>query len=290
MSWSSAERAVLTRAVGEAPSVHNLVPWTAEIRAAGADLYDHAGARRRRHDPAGRDRVISGGAALTNLELALRALGWAPETVLLPDAGRLDLLARVTSPHRHEATPEEVRHYSAIYRRHSYRSPFAVRAIDEQERRRLAAVSDGAMGRILDPAAESAPLAEFLSHAGQAPRDDVAYRRELRAWSSPFGEPHGNSALPWAHLPDTATLAKRLAAEALVLVLTPDDTRRDHLLAGHVMEQIWLAAVARGLAGSVLTRPLRLHQVRAGLAAELGLAGFPQLILRFGYPVTGPRS
>jgi hypothetical protein len=38
--------------------------------------------------------------------------------------------------------------------------------------------------------------------------------------------------------------------------------------------------------GSVLTQPLHLHEVRAGLIERLGLAGFPQLLLRLGYPVT----
>jgi len=41
--------------------------------------------------------------------------------------------------------------------------------------------------------------------------------------------------------------------EHLLIVLTPGDIRRDHLLAGRALQRVWLTTVASGLAGSVLT-------------------------------------
>ncbi|HVV29364.1 MAG TPA: hypothetical protein VHC41_00645 [Mycobacteriales bacterium] len=293
MTWSSAETGVLARAVSQAPSVHNLSPWTAEIRPSGAELYERFGVTLPRHDPTGRDRVISCGAALANLELGLRTLGWEPETELLPEDAHPDLLARVTSSRRHEATADEIACYSAIFRRRSYRAPFATQLVADDDLRSLTAGTDGVQARIIDRAAETGPLAELLSHAAQILRGDRAYQRELRAWSSQFPEPPAEeSTLPWTglvtartHLPDTVTLARRLARESILVLLTVDDSRGDHVLAGRAMELIWLAAVAHGLAGSVLTQPLHLREIRAGLIEELDLPGFPQAILRLGHPV-----
>jgi hypothetical protein len=42
------------------------------------------------------------------------------------------------------------------------------------------------------------------------------------------------------------------------------------------------------VAGSVLTQPLQVHEVRVGLIEGLDLAGFPQALLRFGYPKEDP--
>lgn len=57
--------------------------------------------------------------------------------------------------------------------------------------------------------------------------------------------------------------------------------------AGMATEATWLAAIEAGLVGSVLTRPFQLPEVRAGLVEALSLAGFPQLLLRFGHPQIG---
>ena len=43
-----------------------------------------------------REMLISCGAALFNIRLALRYLGWVPETSLLPDPGRPMLVARIS--------------------------------------------------------------------------------------------------------------------------------------------------------------------------------------------------
>src|SRR5690349_11700136 len=95
MTWSSSEVGVLARAVSHAPSVHGTHPWTLEALADSAELYERFDAVLPHHDPGGRDRAISCGAAVTNLELAVRALGWDAEVTLFPDSARPDLVARI---------------------------------------------------------------------------------------------------------------------------------------------------------------------------------------------------
>ena len=296
MTWSAIEIGVLARAVSHAPSVHNSQPWALEVRGGTADLYERPGVALPRHDPTGRDRVLSCGAALTNLELAVRALGRQPAVTLLPDPARPDLVASVVAAGRAEATAAEVDRYSAMFRRASYRAPFALHRVPRGMLRALTAATGGpgTEGRLVEPRTEASELADLLSHAGALLRDDRAYQRELAAWSSQFRHPlDEDGTLPWAgivradtHLPDRITLAERITAESLLIVLTADDTRLDHLCAGAALQQAWLTAVAAGLAGSVLTQPLHLPEVRAGLIERLALPGYPQAILRFGYPVT----
>ncbi|WP_431873458.1 Acg family FMN-binding oxidoreductase [Amycolatopsis sacchari] len=297
MTWSDIEVGVLARAAANAPSVHNSRPWAVEIHPDGAEVYERFEARLPRHDPSGRDRMISCGAVVTNVELAVRALGRRAEVTLFPDGARPDLVARVAARGREPATEDEVNRYSAIYRRRSYRAPFALQRLARHEVAALVAAA-GVAGTQIRPVhadRESPALAELLGYAGRVLRADRAYQRELSAWSDQFRDPLPlEPTLPWSglvradsHLPDTITLTERLAREQLLLVLTPDDARRDHVLAGRALQQVWLTAVANGLVGSVLTQPLQLHEVRAGLIARLGLAGHPQAFLRLGYPVNG---
>jgi hypothetical protein len=267
-----------------------------ELRPDGADLYERFDVRLARHDPTGRDRMISCGAALTDLELATRTLGRRTRVALLPEPARPDLVARLETYGRGSATEQEVDRYTAIFRRRSYRAPFGLHPLprDEVDALVRADVTPGTEIRPVHPRRESPALAELLGHAARVLRGDRAYQRELTAWSAQFRDPlPGESTLPWSglvradtHLPDAVTLTERLMRERLLLVLTGDDARADHLHAGQAMQQVWLTAVTRRLAASVLTQPLHLPEVRAALIERLDLPGYPQLILRVGYPVT----
>ncbi|HJQ45788.1 MAG TPA: hypothetical protein VJ870_05605 [Amycolatopsis sp.] len=296
MTWSGTELGVLARAAGHAPSVHGTQPWLLEASEGVAEVFERCEVVLPRHDPTGRDRVLSCGAAAANVELALRALGCDTTVTLFPDLLRPDLVARIHVTGRREATEHEVQLYSAIFRRRSYRAPFSLHHLSSPAARLLAdsGATEGAQARAVRGPVEASALAVLLIRAAQRLRDDRAYQRELAAWSAQFPEPlTEHSTLPWAglvrggtQLPDHITLTERLLTESLFVVLTPGDGRRDHLLAGRALERIWLTAVAHGLAGSVLTQPLHLPDVRAELVDRLALAGYPQAILRLGCPVT----
>lgn len=296
MSWSGTERGVLARAVSRAPSIHHSRPWTLEAHGDQAELFERPEVALPRHDPVGRDRLISCGAALANLELAVRALGREPLVTLFPEQRRPRLVARVVALARKDATADEVERYSAVFRRRSYRAPFSVHEVPLSTVDSLCAAAAG-VGAQVQPvrrAEDCGALAELLRLAAGVLREDRVYHRELTAWTARFPEPAEElTSLSWTglvpggtRLPDSGTLAARLRAEGLLVVLTPEDGPRDHLLAGLTMERIWLSALTCSLVGSVLTQPLHVPEVRARLAERLGLTGHPQVILRFGYPVT----
>ena len=85
----------VVRAAVAAPSVHNSQSWY--FSSSGNVSRLHADARRGlpQADPAGRELVISCGAALFNLRLAVRRLGFAADVSLLPDAAQPGLLAEI---------------------------------------------------------------------------------------------------------------------------------------------------------------------------------------------------
>src|SRR5438045_7481333 len=84
----------LIATAARAPSVHNTQPWRFRVGHDAIDLYSDQ-RRKLRADPVGREMLISCGAALLGLRLAVRSLGYQPMVELLPDPARLRLLARV---------------------------------------------------------------------------------------------------------------------------------------------------------------------------------------------------
>jgi hypothetical protein len=305
-SWTRGEIEVVETAVGAAPSVHNTQPWTIEFRDGhGLSLFERLDRSLPHHDPLGRDRLLSCGAALENAVLAMRILGWVPDVRLLPDPDRRDEVARVAAATRREPSDVDLARYAAVPLRHSYRQPFAARPVPAERRTALttAAGTEGVEVRAIAGDEQVGVLTRVLDHAALVLKADRAYQRELSAWTAIEPNPLPGTGvadvpgklatLPWAGLvrrsttlPDAVTLAARLRRECLLLVETPDDGPRDQLRAGRALQATWLAATAAGLAGSLLTQPLHVREVRAGLIEGLELAGFPQAILRLGHPAT----
>jgi hypothetical protein len=290
-SWEKYEAATLVAAVRRAPSVHNTQPWVLELRDHGASLFERLDRSLPRHDPTGRDRMISCGAALTNLLLAARVLGWDADFLPFPDQDHPDEVARLVTGERRAPTERDLARYQAIPQRHSYHSPFANTPVPDELRADLmaGAAAGGVQTRLVHGPQEARTLAGLIGHTGQVLRDDRGYQRELAAWTG-ARDPRSRwrPSLPWTlvrsstSLPAPEVLAARVSRETVLLLETPQDSRHDHLLTGCVLQDIWLAAVHAGLVASVLTQPLHLAQVRDGLVERLGLTGFPQVLLRLG--------
>ncbi|MER6663936.1 nitroreductase [Amycolatopsis japonica] len=301
--WSPAELEVLAGAVLRAPSVHNIQPWRLNFEDGLLVLVERRELELPEHDPHGRDRLMSCGAALANLELAIRVLGHRTYTTEFPDPDRPEVVAAVEPDGPLPPSVAEVNRYSAIKRRHSHRRRFAGRSLTRHQivDLRDIAAAEGVQTRPILDEIELTMVADRLEFAAEAHQHDRGYQRELALWTvRDEGQRSGvglavsarsAGSLPWAGLvrestalPDREVLKRRLAEETLLAFVTPGDTRHDHLRAGRALQLTWLDAVHEGLVGSVLTQPLHLPEVRAALTEDLELSGSLQALMRFGYP------
>src|SRR6059036_2079646 len=112
-----------------APSIHNTQPWRFRWDGRHFELSADTARGLSGSDPDGRELVISCGAALFNLRVALRKLGCAAQVTLLPEPDQPRVLARVDVAESAPASVEERLAYAALTRRHTRRTGFEDRPL-----------------------------------------------------------------------------------------------------------------------------------------------------------------
>jgi hypothetical protein len=75
-----------------------------------------------------------------------------------------------------------------------------------------------------------------------------------------------------------------LSSPLLAVLATEDDGPLDWLAAGQALQRLLLEGVANGLQASYLNQPCQVSFLRARLREDLPGHGFPQVLLRMGYP------
>jgi hypothetical protein len=301
---------VISSVVAEAiwaPSVHNTQPWCFTADGPRIRLYADVGRQLTAADPDGREMMISCGAALFTARLALRSLGYIPETQMLPDPADPTLVAQLSWPRRAAVTEYERRLFGQVRRRRTHRggfdpvplSPMLLTALRE------GAARDGATLRIVADDGGRATLAAAIETAERALRLDSDRVQELVAWSPPPGSPRRDgvpaSAYParpehtdpdfpgrdFAHgrgwgLPRLSTASSFRTAGVAALLTTPDDRAADWVSAGQALQRILLTAGTCGVAAALHSQPLELGWLREFVRTRLGDGGYPQLVLRLG--------
>ncbi len=293
------EVAVLVRAATAAPSVHNSQPWLFHDIPDGIELHLDPHRALPSVDPSGREQVISCGAALFNLRLAMAHLTYEPIVELRGGSHHLATVRR--GPHR-EPTSLETRLYAAVYQRRSYRRPFAAEPVTRAQLDELieAAASEGAWIAEATSPSERTALVDLAAAAAHWLLTDPAYRGELARWTrhdtsrrdgvllDALGdEQYPVSGLPWALLADPEIAARELERHPMLVIGTDGDTRTDWLCAGQALQRVLLTATSRGLVASLFTQVLEVGASRAALCHAMRLPGRPQLVLRIGHPLTG---
>ena len=87
-------------------------PWVMELH--GRSVYLYEVAHKSTHDPLGMDRLLTCGAALEHVVLAVRASGWHAKVVFPHDHANPDLIAVVKADVRQPPSPEELSQYRAM--------------------------------------------------------------------------------------------------------------------------------------------------------------------------------
>lgn len=297
-----------------APSSHNTQPWLFRVGPGGLELYADRARALPVVDPADRALVMSCGAALYTLRVALHRFGCQEVVNLLPDARDEDLLARVTLDGVYEPRDEDLALFAAIPKRHTNRHPFEGRTPPTALVSLLAAaaVHEGAWLQVLE-GIQRAMLADLIAQGDQLQMRDRRFRRELAAWMTPNrsrsrdgipGYALGYGTVMSAAGPlviRTFDVGKGQAAKNEALALgspvlavlgTTTDETRDWLVAGQALQHVLLRACVEGVSASFLNQPVEVVSLRTQLQVLSGSQGYPQLVLRLGYgeaPKATPR-
>jgi hypothetical protein len=289
-----------------APSVHNTQPWSFVVEGEEIALRADSDRKLRIGDVAGREMLVSCGAALMNVRLALRALGHETRVRVLPDPDRPALLATVRLGGTAEADEHTRLLYDQVERRRTHRAGFTEAPVPDQLVEELVRQADVEGTRLTPVRSEVAVrvLAALTGAAQDVQSQDRVFTLEVIRWARPPGsaraegvpaggyprEPrrtrphfaqrdyaHGH---PWGS--DTDQFAAT-STGLLAVLTTPGDSRQDWIAAGQALQRLLLHACAHGVRAAFHTQALEMFHLREFLRHELLSGEYPQMIMRLGF-------
>jgi nitroreductase len=293
-----------------APSVHNTQPWRWRSRADTVELHADWDRHLVATDPDRRDLILSCGAALHHLQVALAARGLAVQVRRMPDAedrGHLATIAVRLGP----ADAADAALFGAIDDRRTDRRRMSHRPVPAGHLQALVRQARRT-GALLLPVTDPVMRQRLTATLTDAHRQESTpgYAAELRQWTHRYvagrdGVSATNVTVPPVTLTGVSLLRRFPggsltqpqpspgdgpaddAAELLVIV-TPHDDPLDWLHAGEATSAVLLAATELGLATTPLSQPLEVEATRHALRWDvLRVPEHPQLVIRVGWPATG---
>jgi hypothetical protein len=289
-----------------APSAHDTQPWWFETHGETVALHADTDRRLDVADPRGREMLISCGAALLTLRLAVRSLGYLPEVRMLADPDRPGLIADVALGAPRPATGEERRMYEQVKRRRTCRGGFRTCPLPAgllQALRAQAAAERVTLRIVADPRVRSA-LAALNEVAEQVQRMDPAYVAELARWAPAPGRERldGVHETAYSRDPDETDpqFAERDFARGqgwgltgrpqgrgtgvVAVLTTAGDTRDDWLRAGQALQRVLLRAAAEDVSAAFHTQMLEVPELREFVRTRFCDGAYPQMLMRLGMP------
>jgi hypothetical protein len=292
-----------------APSSHNTQPWRFTLRDDRVELY----ADRTRNlpviDPDNRELIISCGAALANLCVAIRHFGYEGDVSLCPQPNDADLVATVGLGRQHKPTCHEENLFKAITTRRTNRSAYEDTPISLSLRCELhtACKSQGVWLTETSEAEEKRAITELVAEGDRQQMASAEFRAELADWIRPAGaESHDGMPCYAQNIPKVRDFAAPIVARVirtfdmgdftaardadlanasavLAVLSTQTDSPADWLATGVALEHALLNARAAGVWASFLNQPVEIPELRLALAKPTGCPGIPQILLRMGY-------
>jgi nitroreductase len=293
----------LLATAARAPSLHNTQPWRFRIAPSAVEV--HADRRRGlpAQDPAGRELLISCGAAIFGLRLAIRQLGRLPVVTLLPDPGQPDLLAELTLGREAPATADESELLAAVPHRHTHRGPFAAEPLPDGLLAGLQhdAAAEGATLVLIGKGGARQTLKRLVVAATRWQRRNPVFQEEVRRWTRPEHSMSHDGVSARAFRATPPDPDERLAlrdfdlgrhagllqvggppSAMTAILITAGDTPVDWLRAGQALNRILIHAASRWVFADLNSEPMESPSIRALITDRLALPGVPQLLLEFG--------
>ncbi|MGO9030933.1 Acg family FMN-binding oxidoreductase [Mycobacterium sp.] len=282
-----------------APSVHNSQPWRWVAEGAGLHLFVDRCRWVHSADRSGREAIISCGAVLDHLRIAMVAAGWQAHIERFPNPNNRDHLASLEFSPLEFVTDAQRKRTEAILQRRTDRLPLGrptywasfepvLRSSVDESVAMLDVLSDDVRPQLV----EASQLTEALR------RDDASYHAELQWWTSPFALSEGVPPDALASdseqqrvdvardFPSRSHLDRRVDVAvdwSKVLVLsTAEDTRTDVLRCGEALSTVLLECTMAGMATCALTHLIELRDSRDIVRTLIGGRGEPQVLIRVG--------
>ncbi|WP_233853608.1 Acg family FMN-binding oxidoreductase [Paraburkholderia sp. HD33-4] len=289
-----------------APSNHNAQPWRFIVDGGTVQVCADRTRALAVVDPFDRELLISCGAALFNLRVALCRLGLAYTITLFPSEADPDIVAQLCVSRDRPRDPQLHELFDALTARVTTRAPFVDEPVPAALQRKLSDACDdeGAIACCVEQAASREALAHLIAEADHTQFADPRFRRELASWIHPQRRGDGMPAYGTAvgALLDFAAPLVSLAVRVfdvgagqpasherlvqgsplMIGIATMRDDREAWLAAGQALERTLLVAASAGLTASYLNQPIEVEPLRERLRTLLRTDAIPQLLLRVG--------
>lgn len=298
----------VAQAAVHAPSVANTQPWWFSTEAGEISVHADADRKLKVADPDGREMLISCGAAVFTIRVALRSLGLVPKVRLLPDPDLPNLVARIGYGGDQVAPADYERQlYDEITQRRTHRGGFDAEPLppelatllrreaakekvtlqvlgDDSQRRALAAVVEAADWVLRLDQVRVREAARWAPPPGSRRRDGVpptAYPARLERTEPSFPSRDFARGQGWGLPPAGPGMVPRSAGLVTVLT-TAGDQAQDWVAAGQALQRVLLLASGCGVRAALHTQPLEVSQLREFIGVTLCGGAHPQMIARFG--------
>jgi nitroreductase len=282
-----------------APSLHNSQPWRWVAADGGLQLFVDRSRVMYRTDRWGREAIISCGAVLDHLRVAMAAAGWRSNVDRFPDPNHRDHVASVDFIPMDFVTDAYRRRADAILLRRTDRLPMAappdwkslelvLRAVVDDDVAHLDVIADAARPELV----EASQLTDALRLY------DSAYHDELNWWTAPF---ESNEGIPHSSLVSAAEtdrvgvgrtfpvvphIERRPAIHEdfskVVVLSTEGDTRADALASGEMLSRVLLECTVAGMATCTITHLTEMAASRDIVATLIDRTVWPQVLVRIG--------
>lgn len=295
-----------------APSSHNTQPWSFKIVDDAIELYADKTRALPVADPDYRELIISCGAALFNLRIAIRHFGYGDIVDILPERDNINLLARIRLGSKRMVKLEENFLFRAISKRTTNRKEFDNCQLPESLISELesATCNEGSWLQIMTeviPQTNRKAVIDSIAEGDRQQMADPLFRQKLAQWIHGSNNPSHDGIPPHAqgmsrNLDAIAPLISwtirsfdlgksqssrdcELASQAPVLMLisSEDDNPQAWIETGEALAHLLLRARIDDVWASFFNQPIQVPHLRSRLQALFPEHGYPQIMLRLGY-------
>ncbi|OUL95675.1 Acg family FMN-binding oxidoreductase [Paraburkholderia hospita] len=289
-----------------APSNHNAQPWRFIVDGGAIQVCADRMRALPVVDPFDRELLISCGAALFNLRVALCHFGLAYAITTFPSETDPDVVALVHVSRDGHCDAKLPELFEAMTARVTTRAPFVDEPVSSslQQKLRDACDLEGAVATCVERRVDRQAIAQLITEADHIQFADPRFRRELASWIHP--QRHGDGMPAYgAAVVGLLDLAAPLVTSVvrvfdvgagapathehlvdgsplIVGISTIRDDQEAWLAAGQALERMLLVAASEGLTASYLNQPIEVDTLREQLENLLQVEAVPQLLLRVG--------